>query len=60
MAAVISPASRSQEMQRGDLEIWRMVQTRSGTRSGLYRFKMPQQPLTCGFMEQFTQPGGTR
>ena len=34
MAAVISPASRSQEMQRGDLETRRMVQTRSGTRSG--------------------------
>ena len=36
IAAVVSPASRSQEMQRGDLETWRMVQTRSGTRSGSY------------------------
>ena len=26
----------------------------------VYRFKMSKQPLTYGFMKEFTQPGGTR
>ena len=26
----------------------------------LYRFKIRRAILTCGFMEQFTRPGGTR
>ena len=26
----------------------------------LYRFKIRRATLTCGFMEQFTRPGGTR
>ena len=26
----------------------------------VYRFKMSKQPLSCGFMKQFTRPGGTR